>query len=302
MVAGGATGAPPAASSRAPAHTATSGSSQDESDAGVPPAADSGGAPTPAEDTSCLDGVTQLANAGPFTFAARTSERLKLWVPALRAGCKTPVVHFANGTGAQCAAYQPLLERLASHGFLTVCAESTNTGTGVPGSEAFEAVLAMYPELAAHKLGSLGHHAGGQGALLTVQQAEVKWNAHGQYTAFAIAPLSGHGAQPPSGDWRAAYAAVKSPVLLMSGSADSLVSEALVGATFAALSDRLEAYWLSGVGVVHIPLPLEPMQQLAVPWLRWKLLGDAQACAHFKQLASDPRWELSGEQGAKPCR
>ncbi|HKU41515.1 MAG TPA: hypothetical protein VJR89_25335 [Polyangiales bacterium] len=282
---------------------AGSAGSQDDSDAGSQPAADGGQTTLTPEDSSCLSGIDErdYASAGPFEFLAESMPKLKLWVPKLPSGCKVPVVHFANGTGATCSNYQPVLERLASHGFLAVCAENPATGSGVLGLEALEAALSMHPELAAHKLGSAGHHAGGQGAILTLQQAEAKWGSRGVYAGLAFAPASGHGAQPPSGTWQDAYAAVKSPVLMISGSADALVSESWVGDGFATLNDATEAYWYSAVGAMQIPVPVAQLQEASVTWFRWKLLGDQRACAYFKRLPASDRWDARGEQSAKDC-
>ena len=254
------------------------------------------------EDSSCLAVAGDLDAPGPFKFEATSAQLLKLWLPKLPPGCKAPVVHFANGTGATCSTYLPTLERLASHGFLTVCAENTVTGSGVPGMRAFEAVLDLYPDLAAHALGSAGHEAGGQGAILTLQQAEAKWGTRARYAGMAIAPASGHGTQPPSGTWQEAYGAVTSPMLMMSGKQDALVSESWVADGFAALNDSIEAYWYSGVDVKALPLPHEHIQQLAVAWFRWKLLGDRAACTHFRELPQTDRWDERAKQHETNCK
>lgn len=273
-----------------------------DSDAGGPSTADSGAPYPEPEDTSCLEASGDLDKQGRFAFEAKSVQSLKLWLPKLPAGCKTPVVHFANGTGATCSNYQPVLERLASHGFLSVCAENTNTGSGLLGMEALEAVLEMYPDLAAHKVGSTGHEAGGQGAILSLQQLESKWGARAIYAGMAIAPASGHGSQPPGGTWQDSYANLRSPMLMMSGTQDALVSERRVADAYELLNDNIEAYWFSGVGALHIPVPNDYIQELAIAWFRWKLLGDVQACEYFKRLPDSERWDLRAEQNADACR
>jgi fermentation-respiration switch protein FrsA (DUF1100 family) len=118
---------------------------------------------------------------------------------------------------------------------------------------------------------------------------------------MAIAPATGHGSQPPSGSWQDAYAAVQSPMLMMSGSADMLVSERWVGDGYAALNDTTEAYWYSGVEATHIPIPHQHIQELAVAWFRWKLLGDKSACEYFKHLPDSTRWDKRAEQNPHDC-
>jgi|GEM_PF-6398164 len=280
-----------------------------QTDAGAPTAGADGASRADAaadggaseEDSSCLNREAQLDAAGPFEFEASVLDSLKLWIPKLPAHCKAPVVQLANGTGASCANYKELLERLASHGFLTVCAETPTTGTGVPGFRALATVLAHYPELAAHKLGSLGHEAGGQGAILALQQAEATWGASASYAGLAIAPASGHGSQPPSGTWQDAYAAVVSPMLVMSIEGDAFVPERWVADGFDALSDTIEAYWYVALDAMHLPLPQARLQELAVAWFRFQLLGDRAACAYFKQLPEGPRWDARVVQNAPSC-
>ena len=169
------------------------------------------------------------------------------------------------------------------------------------GLQALDATLSMFPDLAAHKLGSAGHQAGGQGAILTLQQAESKWGENTSYAGLVLAPESGFGSQPPSGSWRDAYAALKSPMFLISGSADALVSEAWVGESFDALGDAVEGYWFSAVDAPHIPIPLDRIQPASVAWFRWKLLGDKNACEVFKALPGAGEWETVQEKNAEPC-
>jgi hypothetical protein len=247
---------------------------------------------------SCLRDIVTYDTRGPFELTAESSGSLKLWVPKVPAGCKVPVVHLANGTGASCANYQASLERLARHGFLSVCFENTNTGNGNAGFEAFETALRIHPELADNKLGSAGHEQGGQGAFLTLQLAEAKWGESMVYAGLAAEPSSGDGSHP---DWKAAFARVKSPMFIFSGSADMLVSEAWVQQSYDALNDTVEAYWWSAVGATHIPVPLAAIDQVSVAWFRWKLLGDQRACAYFQKLPDGEGWDTRKQQNVQAC-
>jgi len=94
---------------------------------------------------SCLDGITDYENAGPFKFEAKSSGSVKIWVPAGARGVQGPVIHLANGTGASCSSYQGALERMASHGFLTTCYENAQTGAGDQGVTAFDTALIDVP-------------------------------------------------------------------------------------------------------------------------------------------------------------
>jgi hypothetical protein len=251
---------------------------------------------------SCLDGITDYENAGPFQFATATSGMVKLWVPKVPAGCKVPVVHLANGTTATCANYQGALERLASHGFLTACFESPNTGAGDQGITAFEAAFSMYPDLADNKLGSTGHSQGGQAAFTVLQLAEAKWGDKMIYAGLAMEPASGFGTQPTGGTWQQVYGKIKSPMFMFSGTADTLVSESWVQQAYDAMPKTNEVYWWSAVGATHIPTPVAPEQQVSIPWFRWKLLGDKAACEFFKKMPDGPNWDPRKSENEKPCQ
>jgi hypothetical protein len=258
--------------------------------------------PSSSGDSSCLDSITDYTKDGPFKFAAKTAGSVKFWVPEVPAGCKVPVVHLANGTTASCSQYQASLNRLASHGFLTACYESPSTGAGVQGLMAFEAAFAMFPDLAAKKLGSTGHSQGGQAAFVVLARAEEKFGLTDYiYAGLAMEPASGFGERPTPGTWQSWYAKIKSPMFMFSGTADMLVSESWVQQGFAAMAKDNETYWWSATGATHIPVPNEAQQQVSIPWFRWKLLGDKAACEAFKKMPGNGKWEKRKEQNVKEC-
>jgi hypothetical protein len=256
----------------------------------------------------CLAGITDYAAPGPFTFARRSGGPLglvKMWVPDLPEGCKVPMVHLANGTGAFCDIYAPSLERLASHGFLALCFESPITGAGHAGMTAFETALAELPDLADLRFGSTGHSQGGMGALVTQRYAEEKWGNSGIYAGLAMQPASGFGAQPifeGEGLWPEVYSRIKSPVFMFSGwITDGLVPEPWVALAYLALDQDTEVYYWAKLST-HIPVPNDAEMQISIPWFRWKLLGDRDACEYFQQIPSqDLTWQIRAEKNAQPC-
>src|SRR4051812_6807390 len=52
------------------------------------------------ESSTCLDAISPYTQDGPFAFEAKQIDSVKLWVPMVPAGCKVPIVHWSNGTGA----------------------------------------------------------------------------------------------------------------------------------------------------------------------------------------------------------
>lgn len=253
-------------------------------------------------ESFCLADITDFGSDGPFSFNREREGRVNILTPEVPSGCRVPVVHLANGTGANCAAYQRVLNRFASHGFLTTCYESAQTGAGTQGVEAFETALEKHPELAANRLGSTGHSQGGQAAFTVLQQSEAKWGTEDfVFAGLAMQPASGFGAQPRGTRWQTMYSNIESPMFMFSGTADALVSAGWVASAFRAMGDNTEAYNWSARGATHIPTPQGPTMEVGVPWFRWKLLGDNEACKAFYALADTQSWNAIEDQNAVPC-
>jgi hypothetical protein len=252
-----------------------------EDDAG---AADSGSEP---DRSSCLDGITNYKERGPFSFDKKRSGMVQIWAPRVPAGCRVPVVHFSNGTGAQCDSYVGILEHIASHGFLTTCYESTDTGDGTQCMSAIETALSEYPSLVDTKIGSTGHEVGGGGAILCVQRAEQKWGSAMIYAGHAAAPVSGSGAVD---NYRELFGMIESPIFMFNGSEDMLVPVSWVREGYDALHS--EKWWYEAEGATHIPVPTRWAQESAVVWFRWKLLGDENAGDYFKNMPNGMDWNL----------
>jgi hypothetical protein len=268
------------------------------------------GSVQPPPTAGCLEGITDYKNKGkfPFTYEAidetdeSTQQRInvKMWVPTVPAGCKVPVVHFSNGTGATCASYRAIHEHLASHGFLSTCYETTNSNEqeGARCISALETAYRKHPGLADDKIASGGHGVGGAAAHRCLQHAEVRWGRSKRYAGYALAPESGSGSD--SG-WMVAYAKIVSPMLEINCTADNLVSASWVGRAFDALPDATEAYWYEAQGATHVPIPVTWTQESAVVFFRWKLLGDARACQYFKAMPMGPDWKLQKQQADQGC-
>lgn len=281
------------------------GTSTDTSGQGGSASGGASSAPTiPSAENSCLSGITDYGNNGPFKYSTRTSGSVKMWIPAVPSGCRVPMVHLANGTGAMCSTYSASLTRLASHGFLALCFESTNTGAGDQGITAFETALRLYPDLADYRFGSTGHSQGGQASFIVLQYAEQKWGSQGVYAGLAMQPASGFGAQPTTGSWQKVYAKIASPMFMFSGAGtDGLVSQSWVQSAFDALSDSVEAYFWTKQGSTHIPVPNGEEQEISIPWFRWKLLGDQKACEYFKAIPkAGSGWSQVAKQNETACK
>jgi hypothetical protein len=255
----------------------------------------------PAGGASCLDGITGFDQDGPFTFMKEMSGMVHLWIPMVPAGCKVPLVHYANGTNSTCDPNFPILERLATHGFMGACFENPNTGAGTQAMTAYETAMADHGDMIDTKIGSTGHSQGGQAAFIALQLAEAKWGDQWTYAGLAVEPASGFGTQPSGGSWQSLYGMIKSPMFMFSGTADNLVSEGWVRQAYDAMPPENEVYWWSANGATHVPAPTSHQLQIMTPWFRWKLLGDPEACKAFKALPDTDEWDVRMESMDVPC-
>lgn len=247
----------------------------------------------------CIEGGSNFRQSGRFDFETESVGAVKLWLPAVPRGCKVPVIHLANGTGGSCSTYAPILQHLASHGFLATCYENPNTGLGTQCIKALETAYREYPQLADAKIGSMGHSQGGAAAFMCVYRAEQKWGDEKLIAGLAMEPASGFGDAPS--DYQSYYAKIRSPMFMFNGSFDVLVSPGWVRQGFDALPDRTEAYWYEAEGAAHIPVPTRWTEESSAAWFRWKLQGDQAACEYFKKLPLGMDWSLQKKQAEEDC-
>jgi hypothetical protein len=251
--------------------------------------------------SSCLPPVTSYTTQGSFTFTTDTSGATKMWIPQnLPSGCRVPIIHFANGTGASCSTYTSTLQHFASHGFVGACYESTQTGQGTQAITAIEAVTARYPNIVSTSYGFTGHSQGGGGAILGVYRAEQKWGTARTYTGFGVEPAHGYGDSPSN--WTTLYGQINSSISMFNGSDDGLVSASWVGDGYNALKPSLEKAWYEAVGASHTsPVPNSYASEMGLAWFRWQLLDDSAACQYFKNMPSSSRWNLQQAHNLSAC-
>ena len=236
-------------------------------------------------DSSCLASSGDPASAGQYEVTTKTSGRVKIFAPiGLADGCKVPVVHFSNGTGAMCLFYNKVLRHWASHGFIATCYESSMTGSGQPCIDALDIASKEYPEIAdTTRFGSSGHSQGGGASITCAYLLEQKYGDNAKVAVHAV--------QPAHGMSRAGYVkeypTIKSPVFMFSGSRDSIVPMSWVGSGYDLL--QTETYWFQGEGISHLN-PQDHAAHSGVSWFRWKLLNDQNAKEQFLSLPLDTKW------------
>lgn len=92
------------------------------------------------------------------------------------------MITWGNGTGTTPAAYTGLLRHLVSYGFVMVCSNSTNTGTGkamiagidLVNNENNSSSSPFYHKLNLNAVGACGHSLGGGGTINPAKDSRVK--------------------------------------------------------------------------------------------------------------------------------
>tara|TARA_B100001094_G_scaffold328452_1_gene388902 strand:+ start:246 stop:1265 length:1020 start_codon:yes stop_codon:yes gene_type:complete len=242
----------------------------------------------PKDETQfCIDDSPKDFNkAGNFSVKKQKRGSVNIYEPQdIPSGCRVPIVHLSNGTGATCSYYGSILQHLASHGFLAACYESTSTGSGKPCMNSLETLLDEYSDIAANKIGTTGHSQGGGAAITCGYLAEQKWGEKMQIAIHAIEPA--HGMSRSS--WKSEYPKIKSPTFMLSGSADTIVPASWVGQGYEVLNSP--TYWYIANGATH--MNAQPWAaESALAWFRWQLLNDEAAKEKILSLDSDSRWRF----------
>lgn len=228
--------------------------------------------------------------AGRYEVRRSGSGRVKIYEPSnFPDECKMPVVHLANGTGANCSFYSSISEHLASHGFLVSCYESSSTGSGMGCIRALDTLFSEYGDRVVGKFGSTGHSQGGGAAITCGYLAEQKYGDKLDIAIHAIEPA--HGMSRAS--WKSEYPSIESPVFMLSGSSDTVVSSGWVRQGYEIL--KAPTYWYVARGASH--MNAQPWAaESALIWFRWQLLGDNAAGQKLMKLTEDRRWSFQDKK------
>lgn len=202
-----------------------------------------------------------------------------------------PVILWGNGTGSSPTSYSGLLRHWASWGFIVVAANTSNAGTG-------EEMLGCLDWLSSSSLVSLvdlanvgtsGHSQGGGGAIMAGADPRVT----------TTAPIEGY--TVGLGHSRSSWGEQSGPMLILSGSADRLVSPSL---NHSPLFSRLTVptFWAILQGASHF----EPVgdgggfRAITTAWFLYQLKGDTEAAAQFEGsdcgYCGDMAWDVQQKQ------
>jgi hypothetical protein len=201
-------------------------------------------------------------------------------------GVRHPIITWGNGTGTTPAIYSAFLTHLASHGFVVIASNSSNTGSGTEMLAGAQWLIDQNAgtgdfagKLDPTKIGATGHSQGGGGALNAGADARVT-------TVVPIAPAPGSGS-------------LKGTMALLCGGQDTIISattlctsliygRANVPTFFGILKAATHTTAIGNIGGYRGP---------ATAWLRLKLMGDETARPMFYgpscTLCTDPNWTVT---------
>ncbi|HYH02842.1 MAG TPA: hypothetical protein VEC37_07055 [Bacillota bacterium] len=170
---------------------------------------------SPNNDSPSVD----YSKTGPYSTTTKTFTDFTVYCPRTlnTNGVKHPVITWGNGTGATPSSYSGLLRHLASYGFVVVCSNSTMTGSGTEMKNGIDLMTTentssssfFYNKLNLNAIGACGHSQGGGGTIAAAKDARIKCSS-------PIQPMQ----TSPVG--------VQGPMLIITGSADGIISSSSV--------------------------------------------------------------------------
>jgi predicted dienelactone hydrolase len=220
-------------------------------------------------------------------------------------GVKHPVIAWGNGTGTPTVAvYTWLLAHWATHGFIVAAANTGSAGTGaemlacLDWVESQNAVAGSPYEghVALQHAGASGHSQGGGGTLMAGRDPRI----------LVTVPFMAYTQQGFGGFDRASIALQTGPMLLMSGSADTIAVPAQNQAPVFQ-DTNVPVFWGTLTGADHVTFALGltlgggnavqvPYLAPSTAWFRLHLMCDESARPMFYgancTLCSDPQWTV----------
>lgn len=198
-----------------------------------------------------------------------------------------PVILWGNGTGASPSSYGTLLRHWASWGFVVVAANTTNAGSGreMIGCLDWLSRSNLASQVNLSKVGTSGHSQGGGGSIMAGTDPRVT----------TTAPIEGY--TIGLGHSRTSWPRQSGPMLLLSGSADTLVSPRTNHAPLFSQTN-VPVFW----GILQGASHFEPTRDgggfrgITTSWFLYQLKGDENARADFEGSScgycSNRSWEI----------
>lgn len=202
-------------------------------------------------------------------------------------GRKYPMVLIVNGTGGKATKYEPLLEHLASWGFIVAGTQDKGTGTGKTTIETLNYMLGenersdsvFYGRIDVDNIGVTGHSQGGAAAIRAITMYEESSYFK---TAVPLSPVSERTAEQTT-NYPYDSADIHCPVFLLAGTSGEFEIEIVIP-----LEQMQKMYgkittpkiMARRTGMTHDDM-LYQAEGYVTAWFLWQLQGDQEAAKAF---------------------
>lgn len=203
-----------------------------------------------------------------------------------------PVILYVNGTGGKASRYEPLLEQLASWGFIVVGTEDKATGTGESTIRMLNHIIEehqnpqsiFYRKINTEKIGAAGFSQGGAGVLNAVSAYPESSTFH---TAVLLSPPCESTAE--SLGYPYDLKKVHCPVLMLAGTSGEFELEFVIPyEQMNIMYDKIEVPKMMArkKGMTHDDMVIQGQGYLTA-WMLWQLQDDPQAADVFTGNPAD---------------
>lgn len=183
-----------------------------------------------------------------------------------------PVILWGNGTGASPRSYSALLRHWASWDFVVLAANTSNAGSGEEMLGCLDWLESSgYASLVdLTKVGTSGHSQGGGGAIMAGTDPRIT----------TTAPIEGY--TLGLGHDRSSWSEQNGPMLLLSGSADTLVSPSRNHAPLFSRAN-VPVFWAILEGASHFEPSYDggEFREIATAWFLYQLQSNENASTYF---------------------
>lgn len=230
-----------------------------------------------------------------------TTGEFHIFVPNSEPTIPKPLVVMVNGTNTPASTYLPVLEHLASWGFVVIGNEDLQSGSGESTSETLDFALTqndtpespIYQRIDPAHIGIMGHSQGGAGAI----NAATNYPNSNKYTSFYTASGISHFiAKQNSGDYDISKLSIPAFLISSTGGEDRFFvsSHKALKANFNDIKSGKPTIKARRIDVDHKDV-LEYADPYMTAWFLWTLSNDPTAKEVFSganpELASNPTWQ-----------
>jgi predicted dienelactone hydrolase len=231
------------------------------------------------------------------TSADNTSVACTIFQPTVlgSGGCLNPVIVWGNGTVNTPSSYTALFNHLATHGFIVIAADTSNSGSGKEMLACLTYIIAQNTasgspfagHIDVNNIASSGYSQGGAGCLEAGIDPRFKVTA--PVSPYVVLALGGYDTTSPMKQVH--------PMFMISGSADTVAVPSNNQQPIF-MQAPVPIFWATHAGSTHFEV-LGSGGAYAGPltaWFRYKLMGDPNAQAWFEKptctLCSASGWTV----------